>query len=53
MKVIKVTERNVSPELSQMMTLVFNGLSLVEAIQKIRGKREPELLPVGRPRKTK
>jgi hypothetical protein len=51
-KVIKVTTQQVSPELRQMMTLVANGLSLVEAVRKIRGERQPQLLPVGRPKPT-
>jgi hypothetical protein len=46
-KVIKVTTSQVSPELRQMMTLVANGLSLIEAVRKIRGERQPQLLPVG------
>ena len=51
-KVIKTTSPHVSPELRQMMTLVANGLSLVAAVRKIRGERQPQLLPVGRPKPT-
>lgn len=48
--VIKITEFHVSPEFRQVMTLVSNGLTLVEAVRKIRGERPVELLPVGRPK---
>jgi hypothetical protein len=51
-KVIKTTSPHVSPELRQMMILVANGLSLVAAVRKIRGERQPQLLPVGRPKPT-
>ncbi len=36
-KVIKATTHEVSPQLQQVMNLVANGLSLVEAVRKIRG----------------
>ncbi len=48
-KVIAIKEVELSPELKQMMTLISNGLSLVRAVRKIRGEREVQLMPVGRP----
>ena len=49
-KVIKMTEFHVPPEFRKVMSLVSDGLSLVKAVRKVRGKRPVELLPVVRPK---